>query len=464
MTIPSLWHCLSETGVRPDAALYGKAAPFPVSELVRKSTLPVDLEALRGRHVVLATRAQLGTAIALLELDGVAARVVLCTPDLKSEQLLQVAETAAADFILRDEDAGAALTTRIPLLTVAARAERPVLSRRTSHVTEWILLTSGTTGTPKLVVHTLETLGGGLPRGANRLDRTVWSTFYDIRRYGGLQIYLRAILGAGSLLLSSPDEAPDEFLARGAAAGVTHMSGTPSHWRRALMSGAAAVLQPGYLRLSGEVPDQTVLDSLQVAFPNSRIGHAFASTEAGVVFDVNDGLAGFPADYLAGPRDGVEMKLIDGTLRVRSPRTASRYLGAGALALKDADGWVDTGDLVEVINGRYLFRGRKTGVINVGGLKVHPEEVESVLNGDTRVRMSLVRARRNPITGAVVVADVVLSEHLRTALDEAAAARIKEELLASCRLVLPPYKVPSQLRLVPALELTPAGKLVRHGA
>jgi acyl-coenzyme A synthetase/AMP-(fatty) acid ligase len=303
-----------------------------------------------------------------------------------------------------------------------------------------------------------------LPRTAGQDGRTVWSTFYDIRRYGGLQIYLRAMLGGASLLLSSADETPDTFFARGAAAGVTHISGTPSHWRRALMSGAASVLQPAYVRLSGEVADQTVLDSLQAAFPHSRIGHAFASTEAGVVFDVNDGLAGFPADYLSSPRNAVEMQILDGTLRVRSARTASRYLGSGAPPLKDADGWVDTGDRVELLGLRYVFKGRKTGVINVGGLKVHPEEVESVLNADSRVALSLVRARRSPITGAVVVADVVLTEQVRASLDEPVAAQVKEELLAACRLALPPYKVPSQLRFVPALELTPAGKLVRPSA
>ena len=68
--------------------------------------------------------------------------------------------------------------------------------------TEWVLLTSGTTGVPKLVVHTLASLAGAIgcePRNG----RLIWSTFYDIRRYGGLQILLRAILTGSSLLLSN---------------------------------------------------------------------------------------------------------------------------------------------------------------------------------------------------------------------------------------------------------------------
>ena len=73
------------------------------------------------------------------------------------------------------------------------------------------------------------------------------------------------------------------------------------------------------------------------------------------------------------------------------------------------EGFVDTGDALELRGDRYYFVGRRDGIINVGGLKVHPEEVEAVINRHPRVRMSLVRTRKNPITGALVVADVVLN-------------------------------------------------------
>jgi acyl-coenzyme A synthetase/AMP-(fatty) acid ligase len=76
----------------------------------------------------------------------------------------------------------------------------------------------------------------------------------------------------------------------------------------------------------------------------------------------------------------------------------------------------------------------------------------------------LVRARRNPIVGSVVVADVVLTEEAAAAGDAAAAERVKAELLEHCRRALPVHKVPTALRFVPALELTAAGKLVRPHA
>jgi acyl-CoA synthetase (AMP-forming)/AMP-acid ligase II len=261
-------------------------------------------------------------------------------------------------------------------------------------------------------------------------------------------------------VLSSGGEPTRDFLARAAAAGVTHISGTPSHWRRALMSGEAATLKPRYVRLSGEVADQALLDNLRAVYPNALVAHAFASTEAGVAFDVNDGLAGFPAALVDNPSGTIELKVVDQTLRIRSGRNAVRYLGTAPEVLVSDDGFVDTGDRVELLEGRYYFRGRTGGVINVGGLKVYPEEVEAILNADPRVRMSLVRARRNPITGAVVVADVVPADP--ASLGESAAAKaLKNDLLDACRRALAAHKVPANLRFVPALEFTAAGKLVR---
>jgi acyl-coenzyme A synthetase/AMP-(fatty) acid ligase len=431
-----------------------------LSELTSASILHGKLEALRGRSVLLATYNQLPTGIALLELDGVARRLVLCTPDLKPEQLSAVAASAEADAILLDDGAVSAL----PLETFHASATpgAETLERRATHATEWILLTSGTTGQPKLVVHDVESLAGALPRQPSGNKPMVWSTFYDIRRYGGLQIYLRAVLSGSTLVLSSAGEAVREFLSRAAAAGVTHISGTPSHWRRALMSGDTGIIQPEYVRLSGEVADQTVLDSLKTAYPQARVAHAFASTEAGVAFDVNDGLAGFPASLVGQTGGAIEMKVQDGTLWIRSGRTAARYLG-GAATLSSEDGYVDTGDMVELDGGRYHFRGRKGGIINVGGLKVYPEEVESVLNADPRVQMSRVLGRRNPITGAVIVAEVVLHGRADAQAD-ADRDGLKDELLEACRRTLAAHKVPALLRFVPSLELTAAGKLVRPGA
>jgi acyl-coenzyme A synthetase/AMP-(fatty) acid ligase len=412
---------------------------------------------LRGRSVLISATRQLPAALALLHLDGVAARLVLCPPDLPAAHLPGVIADAGVDAVMSDgtgpagEAADGLPRFACPVLPPAGPAPAPLAA------TEWLLLTSGTTGRPKLVAHTLASLSGPLDDGLAVAPEAVWSTFYDIRRYGGLQILLRALLGGGAMVLSQADEKVAAFLARAGAAGVTHISGTPSHWRRALMSGKAPGFAPRYVRLSGEVADQAILNSLAAAFPGAGIAHAFASTEAGVAFDVRDGLAGFPASMVGAPGAKAELRVIDGTLRIRSARTARCYLG-GAGALADADGFVDTGDMVELRGDRYHFTGRREGVINVGGQKVHPEEVEAVLHQHPQVRMARVRGRASPITGALVTADVVL----HTPAEPEAFADLREEILALCRGSLAAHKVPTVLRAVATLDVGASGKLLRH--
>jgi acyl-CoA synthetase (AMP-forming)/AMP-acid ligase II len=434
--------------------------------MAHASILAGRLEDFRGRSVLIAVRDQLHAAMTLLELDGVAERVVLCTPDLSADHLLSVIRGAATDAWVGDPDVPVAVGPEIEISVTVAPMLRPEdVTRRCSHQTEWVLLTSGTVGAPKLVAHSLESLTAALTGHRQPVATApLWSTFYDIRRYGGLQILLRALHGGGGLVLSSPAEPVVDFLVRAGALGVTHISGTPSHWRRALMSGAASRISPRYVRLSGEIADQAILDALRAAYPNARVAHAFASTEAGVAFEVGDGLAGFPASLLSECASGVEMKITDGTLRIRSAGNASRYLGSEAGHLKGADGFVDTGDRVELHDGRYYFRGRTGGVINVGGLKVHPEEVESVINAHPWVRMSLVKSRRSPIMGAMVTADVVLTGEGGAPGSRPSDEVLGRQIIEACRQALAAHKIPASIRIVPALEMSASGKLVRNDA
>jgi acyl-CoA synthetase (AMP-forming)/AMP-acid ligase II len=216
------------------------------------------------------------------------------------------------------------------------------------------------------------------------------------------------------------------------------------------------------VRLSGEACDQAILDNLGQAYPSARIAHAFASTEAGVAFDVRDGRAGFPASLIGQDRDGVQIRIMDGSLHICSSRTATRYLGGDAPALTNGAGFVNTGDLVELHGDRYFFVGRREGIINVGGLKVHPEAVEAVINQHPAVRMSRVSGRPSPITGAIVAAEVVMNAS-HTAGGTCFAA-IKREILDLCRGTLALHQVPAMLREVPSLDIAASGKLVRRRA
>ncbi len=436
--------------------MFAEEAVLSWNDLISGTLLGPHGNEFDGRSILVATESQLDAAGTLLELDGVARRIILYPPDLSLDHLSFVTDWAGVEVIVSDR-------LPSPLGTIAC--VRPsnwtrLNSNRDRAVqaeTEWILLTSGTTGRPKLVIHTLASLIGAI--GAGPSSGVIWGTFYDIRRYGGLQIFLRAALAGNSLVLSSAPESTANFLARAASHGVTHISGTPSHWRRALMSSAAHLINPEYVRLSGEIADQTILNQLRGAYPQAKIAHAFATTEAGVAFVINDGLAGFPPGALEHTPD-VEMKIENRTLRIRSNRTARSYLGGDQRqALRDEEGFVNTGDVLEFSEGRYHFVGRGDGMINVGGMKVYPEEVEAVINGHPNVEMSLVHTKKNPITGALVVADVVLKGTPDTGCSE-----VRIDILRHCREALPSHKVPAMINFVPALAVADSGKMIRFHA
>ena len=444
------------THLRPGGAgvLRARDTILQFGALATANPFSVAREALEGAHVLLRTRSQFAAALALIPLDGIAGRIVIVPPDLAEDHLEDVIRRARIDTLVTDGDAVGGLR----LVAISGDLQSGTRTPAT-RASEWVMLPSGTTGAPKMVTHTLEALTGAI-KATN--EAATWSTFYDIRRYGGLQIFLRAVLGGASLILSDAEESLTDFLRRLGRDGVTHLTGTPSHWRRALMSPAIDHIAPRYVRLSGEIADRAVLDSLKARFPGAAIGHAYASTEAGVGFEVTDGLEGFPAS-LVGGSGPVEMRIVEGCLQIRSPRAASGYVERHATlggcvreggAFKQ-DGFVDTGDMVELRDGRYYFVGRRGGVINVGGLKIHPEEVEAVINRHPAVRLSRVSGRRNPITGAIVVAEVML---------EAGGDHdtILAEILRECRASLRPFQVPAMVRVVAGLELSAGGKLMRH--
>ena len=228
---------LREYVAHASAALYfyDRDDAFCANSLSQGTSLDGRLSELSGRSVLLATKKQLTTALALIELDGKARRITILPPDVDADHLCSFLNTAEIDAIIFDCDLPSTLR-EIPFRVRCAPSLVPSAQTNAKRIdTEWVLLTSGTTGKPKMVRHNFQGLTGAIAESGPAVGASAWATFYDIRRYGGLQIFLRAVIGGTSLVLSNAEETVADHLSRIGRYGVTHISGTPSHWRRALM-------------------------------------------------------------------------------------------------------------------------------------------------------------------------------------------------------------------------------------
>jgi acyl-coenzyme A synthetase/AMP-(fatty) acid ligase len=410
---------------------------------------------VRGRNVVLAVQSLPLAAHALVALDDNAAVVFIANPLSSPELIASLAMQIHCDVLVSDlPNLISQLGTKFETLSIPPSGLPSKIPSSSPIRTAWVLSTSGTTGTPKPVCHSVASLTHTSKIDFQRGTSSRWGLLYDYTRFAGLQVVLQSLL-SGSLLIAPDLMLPlDDQLAFLAEHDCTHLSGTPTLWRKIILSRYSNRLPLRQITLGGEIADARILTTLRRLFPSSRITHIYASTEAGVVFSISDGREGFPAAFLTAPPPGVAICIRDERLFVRTAQTETRYLGTDT-PFTTADGFIDTGDTVTLRDDRFVFLGRADGVINVGGNKCHPEEIERVLLGCRGVLTARVLARKSPITGALVAAEIV------PAADEPDLDQLRGRILSHCRIIMEPYKVPVDIRFVPEILMADSGKMTR---
>lgn len=287
------------------------------------------------------------------------------------------------------------------------------------------LLTSGTTGRPKRVGHTL----ASLTTVQGKQEPRTWLCAYAPGSYAWWQLVTLSLTQPGQDLVMAEPAELDTWPLLAAEHGVTAASGTPTFWRQAVYRDAEALsrIPLEQVTLGGEPVDQAILDRLRDVYPAARISWIYASSEVGASIVVHDGRAGFPRTWLdrATP-DRPTLSVAGDELVITSP-----HHGAGL------SGAVHTGDRVEIVDDRVLVVGRlDRDEINVGGAKVSAGVVRDVLQAHPGVAWARVSARKAPIVGHLVVAEVVLAA---PEVDDAA-------LVAWCSARLPEYGVPRRIR------------------
>jgi acyl-CoA synthetase (AMP-forming)/AMP-acid ligase II len=305
----------------------------------------------------------------------------------------------------------------------------PVLSRLIDRKHPGILLfSSGSTGTPKGVVHDCAALLEKFVRPGKKKTTLSFLLFDHI---GGVDTLLNT-LSSGGTLVTIQSRDPDTVCAAIAAHRVHTLPTSPTFLNMLLMSGAHQRHDLSSLRLVAygtEPMPATVLARLGEALPQATLLQTYGLSELGVLRTRSrEGTL-----WVQFTGEGYETQIRDGILWVRTPTSMLGYLNAPDRF--DADGWFCTEDAVEVDGDYVRILGRTSDLINVGGRKVYPAEVEEVLMDLPNVRDVAVFGRANPLTGQIVAARINLITP--EPLDE-----FKRRMRLFCRERLPSYRVP----------------------
>ncbi|MDU0355715.1 AMP-binding protein [Paraglaciecola aquimarina] len=387
---------------------------------------------LRGKKVALTDRHLVDFLVSLIAFDGFCSAMYLCASNVTIPLVdgLQV-------WPLNGQD-------------VSNSQMLPLVSN-----TRWYLATSGTTGEPKWFAHTLISLTAETKHSA-RLQKLCWALMYQACRFAGLQVVLQALLSGADLVDATGGE-PLSQLALMQKNKVTAVSATPSLWRQLLMTKQLPDLALSHITLGGEIVDQTLLDQLARLFPQAKVRHIYASTEAGVGFVVSDGKAGFPLSWLHNSELPLALKISSEHHLLVKPNKQAKV---PSNITTDELGFMDTQDKVQVVADRVVFLGRATGAINVGGNKVYPEKVEQVLLTIADVSQARVYAKNNPLMGQLVVADIVLFDNSELAKLDIASMR--RQVTHMCKNQLQRFEIPTKITVVEHMAHNVNGKLNRQ--
>lgn len=305
---------------------------------------------------------------------------------------------------------------------------------------EITLFTSGTTGQPKKVVHTVSTLTRSVRLGEKYANQ-VWAFAYNPTHMAGLQVFFQAFENQNTLVnvfMKSRDEVYRLFSEK----QITNVSATPTFYRL-LLPFEQEYPHVQRVTLGGEKSDQHLYDAIRKVFPRSKINNVYASTEAGSLFASNGECFQVPGAIQEKIKVDNDELLIHKSLLGRS----DSYIFI--------DDYYHTGDLIEWVDKSkvvFRFKSRKNDLINVGGYKVNPEEVESEIVAIGGVCQANVYGKANSILGEVLCADVVLMPNIELS---------EQDIRKQLSLRLQDFKIPRRIRFVEELSMTRTGKLKR---
>jgi acyl-CoA synthetase (AMP-forming)/AMP-acid ligase II len=310
-----------------------------------------------------------------------------------------------------------------PLYDILRQRETPGL----------VLFSSGSTGKSKAVVHDLQLLLKKFQRPRRR-----WRTllFLGLDHIGGMNTLLYTVSNGGMAVVAA-DRSPSAVCQAIQQHRVELLPTSPTFLNFLLLSGADKAYDLSSLRLityGTEPMPQSTLDRVVHVFPAVTLQQTYGLSELGILRSQSHDPT---SRWVRLGGEGYQMKVIDHRLWIKAESAMLGYLNAASAF--DAEGYFDTGDVVEV-DGEWLrILGRASEIINVGGSKVFPAEVESVLLTLDNVEDAVVYAEPNPLTGQTVAVTIKLQH-------EESLAQFKIRMRRGCQDRLAPYQMPTRVR------------------
>jgi len=286
-----------------------------------------------------------------------------------------------------------------------------------------VLFSTGTTGRPKAILHDLTLFLKRFETPRPTL-RTINFLLFD--HIGGINTLLHTLFNKG-VVIAPESRTVDSILETCRKYDVQVLPTTPTFLRMMLMSGAVPSSVPACLKVityGTERMDQPTLDELCRLLPKVDFRQTFGMSELGIVrvkSEARDSL------FMKVGGEGVETRVVDGVLQIRSSSRMLGYLNAPSPF--DAEGWYDTKDVVDVKDDYYKVIGRVSDVINVGGLKFMASEVERVALTFPNVALVKAIPKQNPITGQHV--ELVVQPTNQDGIDKESLKSFLKERLQS---------------------------------
>lgn len=312
-----------------------------------------------------------------------------------------------------------------------------------------ILFSSGSTGKPKAMVHNLDTLIDSFKdKKEKSMNMLVFLMFDHI---GGLNTVFNALCMGACLIIPKIKDAKTicEVIEK---YKIMVLPSSPTFLNLILISQEYKNYDLSSLRMityGTETMPQSLLLKLKEVFPKVKFLQTFGTSETGISTTSSKSSNSL---FIKLEDINGEYKIVENELWLRSKTQVLGYLNASMDSFT-SDGWFKTGDLVEV-DGEYIkIIGRAKEVINVGGQKVLPAEVESVILSIEEISDCMVYAEKNAITGQTVVCDVVLNKNIEN---------IKKRVRVFCKDRLDAYKIPTKVNVVDKTNFSDRFKKIRR--